>query len=288
MEGRGKVFMVKKSMLKIFSPVLFLSIISLLTGCNLSVDLLGLFGSNDLEKRLQEKDNFKYLKDDERNLTFPAEFSFIVLTDTHVENGDTRDLEKISAKITEHDAKFVAILGDITQSGEEEDVKNVTEFIRALPVPCYPVIGNHDIYFGNWPIWKKYIGSTRYRINGGSVTLFILDSANAFIGKEQIDWLEKELKTAQGRVFILTHSDFFVQVKIKIQQLYDPAERARIMSILRDSGKCDVVLTGHSHERVIKKFGGIEYISIEDYKDTRIYCLVKVTNEGVSYEFKKM
>jgi len=280
--------MVKKSMLKIFSPVLFLSIISLLTGCNLSVDLLGLFGSNDLEKRLQEKDNFKYLKDDERNLTFPAEFSFIVLTDTHVENGDTRDLEKISAKITEHDAKFVAILGDITQSGEEKDVKNVTEFIRTLPVPCYPVIGNHDIYFGNWPIWKKYIGSTRYRINGGSVTLFILDSANAFIGKEQIDWLEKELKTAQGRVFVLTHSDFFVQDKIKIQQLYDPAERARIMYMLRDSGKCDVVLTGHSHERVIKRFGGIEYISIEDYKDMRIYCLVKVTNEGVSYEFKKM
>jgi predicted phosphodiesterase len=273
-------------MLKIFFTVLFLGIISILTGCNLSVDLLGLFGSNDLDKRLQEKDNFKYLKDDERNLTFPDEFSFIVLTDTHVEDGDTSDLQKIRAEIISNDAKFVAILGDITQNGAERDVKNVTEFMRSLSVPCYPVIGNHDVYFGNWPAWKQYIGSTRYRVSGGSVTLFVLDSANAFIGKDQIDWLEKELKTAKGRVFVLTHSDFFVQDKIKIQQLYDPAERARIMSILRS--KCDIVFTGHSHERVQKKFGGVEYISIEDYKDTLTYCLVKVTNKGVSYEFKKM
>jgi len=272
-----------KTISKILLSIFSLCVVCLIIGCN--VDLFGLFASNDLDERLEEKNNFRYLTSDERNTVFPDEFSFIVLTDTHVEDGNTRDLEKIRAEIN-GDVKFVAILGDITQNGAEKDMKAVTEFTRTLGVPCYPVIGNHDVYFGNWPVWKKFIGSSRYRINGESVTLFILDSANAFIGKAQVDWLEKELKTAKGKVFVLTHSDFFVQDKIKIQQLYDPAERARIMSILRD--KCSIVLTGHSHERVEKEFGGVKYLSIEDYKSTLTYCLVKVTPTGVSYEFKKL
>jgi len=274
-----------KSIPKIFLSVLILAIVCLVVRCNLNVDLLGLFVSNDLDERLLEKNNFKYLTDGERNIIYPDEFSFIVLTDTHVENGDTRDLEKIRAEI-KGDVKFVTILGDITQNGAEEDLQKAMEFTRTLSVPCYPVIGNHDVYFGNWPVWKEKIGSTCYRIDGESVTLFVLDSANAFIGKSQIDWLENELKTTKGKVFVFTHSNFFVQDKIKIQQLYSPAERTRIMSLLR--GKCSIVFAGHAHDRTEKEFGNVKYISIEDYNSTLTYCLVKITKAGVSYEFKRL
>jgi len=277
-----------KSISKIFVLIFFLFFACLIISCDY-VDLLGLFGSNDLSERLNEKDNFQYLSDLERNTTYTADFSFIVLTDTHVESGDITDLRKIENVIAgDSSIKFVVILGDITQNGAEEDMKAVTGFFRSLPVPCYPVIGNHDIYFGNWSVWKSYIGSTRYRVNGGDVTLFILDSANAFIGNAQVDWLERELSSATGKVFVFTHSDFFVQDKIKIQQTYDLAERARIMSILRNDGKCKNVFMGHSHERVEKEFGGIKYVSIEDYKSQLVYCLVKVTSSGVSYEFKSL
>ena len=275
-----------KSISKILFSVFLPGLVCVIIGCK--VDLIGLFGSNDLSERLKEKNNFKYLDEiDGRNLTIMDDvFDFIVLTDTHVENGDIKDLKKISAAIGAN-VKFVAILGDITQKGAKKDIKKVTEFISALGVPCYPVIGNHDIYSGNWSEgWKKYIGSTRYRIDGDKVTLFMLDSANAFFGKDQLDWLEKELKSTNGEVFLFTHSDFFVEDKIKIQQLFDPVERARIMSIL--SGKCNMVFTGHSHERVIKKFDGIKYISIEDYKSTLTYCLVHVNDGVVTYEFKKL
>jgi predicted phosphodiesterase len=58
------------------------------------------------------------------------------------------------------------------------------------------------------------------------------------------------------------------------------------MSMLR--GKCSIVFTGHSHERVIENFGGVEYISIEDYLKTQTYCLVNVKDSGVSYRFIKL
>jgi len=281
-----------KSLSKIFILSLSLTIVFLTMGCDY-VDLLGLFASNDLDERLEEKNNFVYLTENERTMTgisLAGGFSFIVLTDTHVEDGNTKDLEKIKNAITDTGAKFVTILGDVTQNGAEEDFKKVFEFTRTLSVPCYPVIGNHDIYFGNWPQWKKYIGSTRYKVTDGTnVTLFILDSANAFFGKSQIDWLEKEIKTAQGMVFVLTHSDLFVQDKIKIQQLYDPAERARIMSLLHNNNdKCKMMLMGHSHEWVKKEYGDVTYISIDDYKSTQKYLLVTVKDDVVSYKLNKL
>jgi len=284
-----------KSISKIFLLALSLAILCFTMGCDF-VDLAGLFASNELNERLEAKDNFIYLKEDERNMnsiSFPptGEFSFIVMTDTHVENGNTKDVEKIKGEITKYDAKFVAILGDISQNGAEKDLMAITSFMRSLTVPCYPVLGNHDVYFNNWSEgWGKYIGSTRYKVTDGTnVTLFILDSANAFFGKSQIDWLEKELKTAQGTVFVMTHSDLFVQDKIKIQQLYDPVERARVMTLLRDNNdKCKMMLMGHSHERVEKEFGGVKYISTEDYKDFQVYMLVTVKNGVVSREFHSL
>jgi len=279
-----------KTTSKIFFSVLSLCIVFLVIGCD--VDLAGLFISTDLDERLKEKDNFRYLTTEDIS-SVSGSYSFIVMTDTHVKNGNISDLKKIQSAITSTGAKFVVNLGDISQNGKEEDIKAVTEYTKTLtPIstPYYPVIGNHDIYFGNWSVWKEYIGSTRYKVKGGDFYLFILDSANAFIGKAQTDWLERELKNipAGNKVFVFTHSDFFVQDKIKIQQTYDLAERARIMSILTNDGKCKIVFMGHSHERVEKEFGGIKYVSIEDYESTRVYCIVTVTPTGVSYEFKKL
>jgi len=294
-----------KSISKILLTALSIAIVCFVIGCDF-VDLGGLFASHELNERLGQKNDFKYFESgainedgttsasyNARNMLFPDEFSFIIMTDTHIEDGNTKDVEKIIDVINEIngnaqklDVKFVAILGDISQNGAEKDIIAATKFMHSLPVPCYPVIGNHDVYFNNWSEgWGKHIGSTRYRVNGGSVTLFILDSANAFFGKSQIDWLEKELKTANGTVFVMTHSDLFVQDKIKIQQLYDPAERARVMSLLYNYGKNKMMLMGHSHERVEKEFGDVRYISLEDYKDNQVYMLVTVKNGVISREF---
>ena len=256
-----------------------------LTGCN--VDLLGLFGSTDLNKRLEERNNFRFLIADERNLSFGDEYSFIVLTDTHIEDGNAWGLENLKY-IVEADSsiRFAVVTGDITQYGAAQDIKKFIEIARSLNVPCYPVIGNHDIYFGNWTHWKNMIGSTRYRINGGTATLFILDSANAFFGKSQLDWLEREIKTARGRVFVFSHANIFVESLVDIQQFSDTRERARIVSILRNKG--DIMFMGHLHKRVVNEAGNVQYISIEDYREKRVYCVVSVGKNGISIRYEKL
>jgi len=274
-----------KIIFRILLPILWIYVT---VGCN--VDLAGLFASTDLDERLKEKDNFKFLSS-LPPLTLEEDYSFIVITDIHMEKENTYGLEKIKSIIeTNTEIKFAVLCGDLTQTGAEQELKKILEIINSLPIPVYPVIGNHDIFFGNWSVWKDLIGSTCYRVNTDSATLFILDSANAFLGKQQIDWLENELKSAHGktdgnRVFVFSHANLFVGYP-NSQQHADTRERARIISLL--SGKCDIMFTGHSHERLIREAGGVLHISIEDFTTYKTYCLVTVSKAGIKYEFKKM
>jgi 3',5'-cyclic AMP phosphodiesterase CpdA len=184
--------------------------------------------------------------------------------------------------------KFVVITGDITQSGTRTEVLKFIEIAATLGVPCYPVLGNHDIYFNNWPVWKELIGSTCYRIDSstGGATLFILDSANAFFGAAQLDWLEKELRTANPQVFVFSHTNLFVENPVNIEQLTDVRERSRFRSLLKDHR--GAMFMGHVHQRIITATDNIEYITIEAYVDTGIYCRMYVSPDGLRYEFKKL
>jgi predicted phosphodiesterase len=268
---------------KTTSTLIFLLYICFLTGCR--NDIFGLFGSTDLDNRLKEKNSFKFLTPASRELLLGDEYSFIVINDTHIEDGNAHGLEQLKDEIDD-EIKFVVFNGDITQCGYRQDIEKFIEIADSLGVPCYPVIGNHDVFFGNWPEWKDLIGSTRYRINGDSATLFILDSANAYFGKDQLDWLESEIKNANDRVFVFSHVNLFEISPVHLQQFTDTRERARFMSILKD--RCDIMFMGHLHHRLLTEAGCVQYISIEDYRDNRSYCRVSVKKTGISWEFKTL
>jgi 3',5'-cyclic AMP phosphodiesterase CpdA len=254
--------------------------------------MLGLFVSSDQDVRLKDKNTF-HIVTERKIANLGDTYEFLVATDTHIYEGGAYGLERLNQVIG--NAKFAAVLGDITENGSEEDVRTFRRIAESLSVPCYPVIGNHDVFFNNWRNWRDIIGSTSYRIDGFSggsesgnpiVTLFIIDTANASFGEAQLNWLEKELKTAGNRVFIFTHTNLFVESVYDIQQLTDIRERARIMSIL--DGRCDALFTGHLHKRLIKTIGSVQYITIEDFKRHKTYCRVTVSPEGFSYTFESL
>ncbi|MDR3343729.1 MAG: metallophosphoesterase [Treponema sp.] len=273
----------RKSALKAF--LLSLTAVLLLEAC--TVDLMGFFASDDMDSRFFERNTFRFLTEADRSLALPEEYAFLVFSDTHIEGRDAFGFENL-ASVIDPDVKFVVITGDVTQSGLREEVARFIEITQTVGVPCYPMLGNHDVYFGNWSVWKELIGSSCYRIDTpeSSTTLFILDSANASFGNTQLEWLEKELKTANSHVFVFTHTNLFVEGMGDLQQLTDVRERARIMSLLE--GHCDALFTGHVHKRIIKNFGGVEYITIEDHRSKKTYAKVRVNKAGFQYEFKEL
>jgi len=280
-----------KQISKIYS-VFLIGILCFLAGCN--NDYIGLVTAKDLDDRLAVRNEFVLLKDDDLDIDFDDDYSFIVLTDTHIENGDDWGLSGIVNIADNIDAKFVVVLGDITQYGSVQDMQKFLDFTEALSVPCYPVAGNHDVYFDSWPVWKSMIGSTSYKVkitnndSGAETTLFILDSANAFFGRSQLDWLEYELKQlpANERIFVFTHAPLFVTGPVNMQQITDVKERARVVSLLR--GRNAMMFMGHLHKDMLNEAGGVKYVAIEDFKSKKAYCVVTVNGANISFERKKL
>ncbi|MCL2195981.1 MAG: metallophosphoesterase [Treponema sp.] len=275
-----------KQVFNIFLTILIINAACILSGCN--NDFSGLVASNDLDYRLESKNSFPFL--DDRGwrdpITLGVNYKFIVVTDTHFENGDSFGLIDLPSAVTLHNAEFVVNLGDITQYGAEPEIELFIKIADDIGVPFYPVIGNHDIYFNNWSVWKELIGSTNYRIDHSNTTLLVLDTANAFFGDAQIVWLENELKkNLKENVFVFTHAPLFT-TGIKMQQVTDTRERTRVISMLRD--KCNIMFMGHSHQRAINEAGNVQYVTFEDFKSTNIYCVVYVTGAKSFYEFWKL
>ncbi|MCL2276290.1 MAG: metallophosphoesterase [Treponema sp.] len=298
--------MVKK-LFKFLLIFLIISAICFFSGCN--IDLPGLFISNDLDERLKDRDNFIFLADISRNWKDPARtlgysYKFIVLSDTHFENGKALSKNKktdlkihLKDIVDKEDIKFVVITGDITQDTTAKDIDKFIEIADYIGVPCYPVAGNHDIYYrddagkkgkAGWSIWREKIGSTSYRIDFDTTSLFILDSANAFLGKDQLDWLEREINNKETKdkdyVFVFTHATLFVTGPADMQQMTDTKERARILSILRN--KCNIMFMGHLHKHMENTAGGVLYLSLESFIDDSAYYIVSVSPDNVKPEKK--
>ena len=86
--------------------------------CN--VDLLGLIAAGDIDERLKSADTFHFVK--ERDITTEENYSFLVLTDTHISGKNAFGLEKLKNHFIQSD-KFIVVTGDITQSGNREEVE---------------------------------------------------------------------------------------------------------------------------------------------------------------------
>lgn len=209
----------------------------------------------------------------------PDTYSFLILTDPHITQEDTRLFERLPNICIQSDA-FLIINGDATRSGSPEQLDLLTDLIQYIPLPVYPVVGNHDIYFHRWSLWQKVMGKSIYRIDSGTTTFFVLDSANGLFGSTQLDWLEEQLKTVKtgSHLFIFSHCNFFIPRHMIFQQFYDFKDRSRFIKLCK--GKVEAVFTGHSHKQYSHIAEGVPYINLEDFRDKGTYCRVHVSPKG--------
>ena len=141
--------------------------ILLLASCSLfpNLDLGGMFNGSSPRNDQRFEESMAYndsVPSHNPDLTMPNdEYTIYIGTDFHVDT--TWRTTAAFAKEAAAKADMVLLLGDMINA--QNNYPHFWEGIRPLresSVPWYATAGNHDIYFGQWSVFKQYFGTSTY------------------------------------------------------------------------------------------------------------------------------
>jgi 3',5'-cyclic AMP phosphodiesterase CpdA len=149
---------------------------------------------------------------------------FIHLSDTHLLGSRSgrlygvkpaKRLQKAFKSIREHhyDAACVVITGDLTQSGEPDAYALLHEMIDTLPMPVFPLMGNHDNREAFGHLFGAYMdgGFVQYVREFGERVFVFLDTLvegeeYGLLCDARLAWLHNRLEMYADRpVYLLMH-----------------------------------------------------------------------------------
>lgn len=101
-------------------------------------------------------------------------------------------------------ARFVVMVGDLTQRGTEDELVRFQAEMKSLRLPIFTTLGNHELGTDDGEPYGRYFGrgSDSFVFHGARITQ--LDSASATLDPKVYDWLDGWLADGRGGVHIVT------------------------------------------------------------------------------------
>lgn len=150
------------------------------------------------------------------------------------------------------------MVGDLAEHGTKIELGAMRDVLRALPMPCYPVIGNHDYATGNdRSAWDALIPeSLNYHFEHRGWSLVGLDTSDGTkwektkISESTLRWVDDTLpKIDRAKPMILfTHFPLGALVPSRPLNADDALERFKEFNLV-------AVFNGHFHGFTERNFG---------------------------------
>ena len=156
--------------------------------------------------------------------------------------------------------------GDLTNDGDESDYAAVADLLARLPMPVYPILGNHDIRslardaFGDLP-FASGARSFTYAVEDHPVRILALDSlvegkAAGRVGAWQLEWLDGALALRPDRpAIVMVHHPPFM-TGIGFMDRIGLVDRAGLEEVVARHRQVILVTAGHVHRVIATRFAG--------------------------------
>ncbi len=192
-------------------------------------------------------------------------------------------MDVFAAKMNELGADFVVEGGDFKDLGRtpEESIAYLDAIERrfaAFKGPRYHVLGNHDHdnlskdeFLSRISNDGQQAAKAYYSFERGGVKFIVLDACHrpdgvpycrgnfswkeAFVPKEQIEFLRAELASAAGPCVPILHQQLDAEDETCVRNA------AEVREVLEKSGKVKLVVQGHFHEGSFREVNGIGYFT---------------------------
>jgi 3',5'-cyclic AMP phosphodiesterase CpdA len=190
---------------------------------------------------------------------------------------ETANYEFAVATVNRLKPAFVIILGDlVNKAGDADQINEFKRISKKIDssIPVYLVAGNHDVENVSTPetlaAYRREFGRDYYSFRAGPIYGIVLNSTVIHSPqnveseyREQISWLEEELKKAKAsdarHIVVFQHHPYFVENAQEPNQFGNiPLERRNVMLSLLHKYGVRYVFAGHTHRNFIAKDGELE------------------------------
>ena len=206
-------------------------------------------------------------------------YTIYVCTDSHITRKTHRNLDYFMAQYKAASSPKLAIhLGDIIDAQKNfECADSIVHFAGQTKADTMLItLGNHDIYFKQWPIYRSFFRTSVYwfdtRNGDKKLDLFIcLDSAEGTLGVDQTQWLRDLLaeKSKEGyrRIIVFTHTHFWKLDGSQGHTSNFAMEETYELAALFAQYGVEFVWSGHQHSRQSVIYRGVNYLVLDATKD---------------------
>ena len=170
-------------------------------------------------------------------------------------NGVSPQLEQIVGIAGEAD--FLIIVGDLTASGSDAELKKVYDYLQSAGITYYAIRGDNDRYRDpSGTIFSKYFGPLWSSFDYGNSHFVLLDGSDSLNGypEDELAWMEEDLAATASRLkFVFAHIPPGAPPDLSAE--YDDWEGARDTSeraeeVWRRYG-VDTAFCGHLHAYLV-------------------------------------
>lgn len=288
---------------KLFFGLSFIACLMAFASCN-RLDVLGMvINRSDTEERVADWLDWNAQNGPIVFDSVPDDYVFYSCSDIHINDDNSRFARYITTERNDSEAIFSIVAGDLAnESGEgpfilSDAAMQFDPTIHAEDDPCFPIIGNHDVYFDCAEHYKNHYHTSTYTVTvntlAGNKDLFIfLDSGNGTHGSRQLEWLEEQLshRSEYRHCFVISHNWLF---RTSYNYTVTPAsnlpedEQYAFMDLMSQN-EVDMVIMGHFHYRDVKTFGGVKYVmtcNLNDNLAEPSYLVVRCADQ-ITYEYR--
>lgn len=175
-------------------------------------------------------------------------------------------LERAVAHLAARRPDAVIVTGDLTDFDRPEEYARFQALTAALPMPLFPVPGNHDSTQGLAAAFPHIAaqaggGKLNYVVDDFDLRLVMLDSSVAgapygHLGPQTLDWLDATLAAGADRpcLIALHHPPFLTGIRhMDVQNLQDADA---LEAVLARHPQVQGLVCGHVHRTIVTSFAG--------------------------------
>lgn len=243
-----------------------------------TLDMKGMFSPNGETVQVRFAQSMAYNDTvGEIHLDMHADdYVIYVCTDSHITRKSHKLLDYFIDQYNAASTPKLALhLGDHIDG--QKNYPCVDSILNLANDHLFSALGNHDIYFKQWPIYRSYFHTSAYWFdtNNGNkkLDLFIcLDSAEGSLGVDQTNWLKKllEAKSQEGyrRIIVFTHTHLWKLDGSQGHTSNMALEETYELTSLLAQYNVEFVWCGHQHARQSVIFKGVNYLVLDSSKDS--------------------